>query len=299
MGNEVNQNSNHKILTNQSSFNKSNLHEMQDSDSETKIKKENEKDKSSSSLVSIEGEYEADGEIEKSSEKLNNNINNDKVEYTFIWEEKCNLAKVIGSFNNWKDQLLMTYDPKDNLYKYKIELKRDKYEYKFIIDNAWKFSSHQQTKNDGKGNINNFIDLTNYKINTNNAQTTKKVIKIKKKKKKIKKIEKVESYGVLFPTKDELNTEAPITQELYLKSFYINEATNQDKIGNKLFLSDFNTESYTEEKSYRNLLFSPHVNLNHTMNFCDNKDILQVGLSYRFRNKDCTLVYYSRLNKRN
>ena len=297
MGNEVNQNSNHKILTNQSSFNKSNLHEMQDSDSETKIKKENEKDKSSSSLVSIEGEYEADGEIEKSSEKLNNNINNDKVEYTFIWEEKCNLAKVIGSFNNWKDQLLMTYDPKDNLYKYKIELKRDKYEYKFIIDNAWKFSSHQQTKNDGKGNINNFIDLTNYKINTNNAQTTKKVIKIKKKKKKIKKIEKVESYGVLFPTKDELNTEAPITQELYLKSFYINEATNQDKIGNKLFLSDFNTESYTEEKSYRNLLFSPHVNLNHTMNFCDNKDILQVGLSYRFRNKDCTLVYYSRLNK--
>ena len=297
MGNEVNQNSNHKILTNQSSFNKSNLHEMQDSDSETKIKKENEKDKSSSSLVSIEGEYEADGEIEKSSEKLNSNINNDKVEYTFIWEEKCNLAKVIGSFNNWKDQLLMTYDPKDNLYKYKIELKRDKYEYKFIIDNAWKFSSHQQTKNDGKGNINNFIDLTNYKINTNNAQTTKKVKKIKKKKKKIKKIEKVESYGVLFPTKDELNTEAPITQELYLKSFYINEATNQDKIGNKLFLSDFNTESYTEEKSYRNLLFSPHVNLNHTMNFCDNKDILQVGLSYRFRNKDCTLVYYSRLNK--
>ena len=297
MGNEVNQNSNHKILTNQSSFNKSNLHEMQDSDSETKIKKENEKDKSSSSLVSIEGEYEADGEIEKSSEKLNNNINNDKVEYTFIWEEKCNLAKVIGSFNNWKDQLLMTYDPKDNLYKYKIELKRDKYEYKFIIDNAWKFSSHQQTKNDGKGNINNFIDLTNYKINTNNAQTTKKVKKIKKKKKKIKKIEKVESYGVLFPTKDELNTEAPITQELYLKSFYINEATNQDKIGNKLYLSDFNTESYTEEKSYRNLLFSPHVNLNHTMNFCDNKDILQVGLSYRFKNKDCTLVYYSRLNK--
>ena len=297
MGNEVNQNSNHKILTNQSSFNKSNLHEMQDSDSETKIKKENEKDKSSSSLVSIEGEYEADGEIEKSSEKLNNNINNDKVEYTFIWEEKCNLAKVIGSFNNWKDQLLMTYDPKDNLYKYKIELKRDKYEYKFIIDNAWKFSSHQQTKNDGKGNINNFIDLTNYKINTNNAQTTKKVKKIKKKKKKIKKIEKVESYGVLFPTKDELNTEAPITQELYLKSFYINEATNQDKIGNKLYLSDFNTESYTEEKSYRNLLFSPHVNLNHTMNFCDNKDILQVGLSYRFRNKDCTFVYYSRLNK--
>ena len=107
----------------------------------------------------------------------------------------------------------------------------------------------------------------------------------------------MESYGVLFPTKDELNTEAPITQELFLKSFYINEATNQNKIGKSLYYKEYNSESYTEEKSYRNLLFSPHVNLNHTMSFCDNKDMLQVGLSYRFRNKDCTLVYYSRLNK--
>ena len=296
MGNEANQNSTHKILTNQSSFNKSNL--RQDSDSESRIKKEKEKNKSSSSLE--ESEYEADSEIEKSSEKINNNINNDKIEYTFIWEEKCNIAKVIGSFNNWRDQLLMTYDPKDNLYKYKIELKRDIYEYKFIIDNSWKFSTHQPTKNDGKGNINNFIDLTNYNINntnTNNNIKTKKPKKIKKKKKKIKKIEKVESYGVLFPTKDELNTEAPITQELFLKSFYINEATNQNKIGKSLYYKEYNSESYTEEKSYRNLLFSPHVNLNHTMSFCDNKDMLQVGLSYRFRNKDCTLVYYSRLNK--
>ena len=120
-----------------------------------------------------------------------------------------------------------------------------------------------------------------------------------KKKKKIKKVKitKVESFGVLFPTKDDLNTEAPMLQELYKKSFFINEATNQDKIGEKLYLKNLNKESYTEEKSYRNLLFSPHVNLNHTMSFCDNKDILQVGLSYRFRNKDCTLVYYSRLNQ--
>ena len=63
MGNEANQNSTHKILTNQSSFNKSNL--RQDSDSESRIKKEKEKNKSSSSLE--ESEYEADSEIEKSS----------------------------------------------------------------------------------------------------------------------------------------------------------------------------------------------------------------------------------------
>ena len=298
MGNEVNQNSNHKILTNQSSFNKSNLREIQDSSSESKLKKEKESNnKSSSSLDnSIDEEYEAYEEIDNTSKEKISNINNDKVEYTFIWEEKCNIAKVIGSFNDWKNQLIMTYDPKDNLYKYKLELKRDKYEYKFIIDNMWKFSTHQETKNDGKGNINNFIDLTNYNIQ---IKENKKIEKKMKKKKKIKKakITKVESFGVLFPTKDDLNTEAPMLQELYKKSFFINEATNQDKIGEKLYLKNLNKESYTEEKSYRNLLFSPHVNLNHTMSFCDNKDILQVGLSYRFRNKDCTLVYYSRLNQ--
>ena len=296
MGNEENSNSNHKILTDQSSFNKSNLREIQDSNSESKIKKENEKNNSSSSIEnSKEEEYEADEEVDKSKEKLKN-INNDIVEYTFIWEEKCNIAKVIGSFNNWKEQLIMTYDPKDNLYKFKLELKRDKYEYKFIIDNSWQFSKYQETRNDGKGNINNFIDLTNYNKQINDIKKTKK-IKKKKKKKKKEKIEKVESFGVLFPTKEELNTEAPITQELYLKSFFINEATNQNNIGEKNYFKYSNRESYTEEKSYRNLLFSPHVNLNHTMSFCDNKDILQVGLSYRFRNKDCTLVYYSRLKQ--
>jgi hypothetical protein len=142
MGNEVNtnSNSNHKILTDQSSFNKSNLREIQDSNSESKIKKENENNNSSSSLGNSkdEEEYEADEEINKSKEKIKS-IKNDMVEYIFIWEEKCNTAKVIGSFNNWKDQLLMTFDPKDNVYKYKLELKRDKYEYKFIIDNSWKF----------------------------------------------------------------------------------------------------------------------------------------------------------------
>ena len=293
MGNEEKSNSNHKILTDQSSFNKSNLREIQDSNSESKIKKENEKNSSSSSLGNSkdEEEYEADEEINKSKEKIKS-INNDIVEYIFIWEEKCNIAKVIGSFNNWKEQLLMTFDPKDNVYKCKLELKRDKYEYKFIIDNSWKYSKYQETKNDGKGNINNFIDLTNYNKQIINIKKTKKV-----KKKKKKKIQKVESFGVLFPTKEELNTEAPVTQELYLKSFFINEATNQEYIGEKNYFKFSNRESYTEEKSYRNLLFSPHINLNHTISFCDNKDILQIGLSHRFRNKDCTLVYYSRLNQ--
>jgi len=65
-------------------------------------------------------------------------------------------------------------------------------------------------------------------------------------------------------------------------------------VGEDKYYKYVDKESFTEEKSYRNLLYSPHVNLNHTFTFCDNKDILQVGLIYIFRNKDCTMVYYSK-----
>ena len=107
----------------------------------------------------------------------------------------------------------------------------------------------------------------------------------KKKKKKKEKIEKVESFGVLFPTKEELNTEAPITQELYLKSFFINEATNQNNIGEKNYFKYSNRESYTEEKSYRNLLFSPHANLNQSIN----NFIIIVSIYYN--KQECNLYF--------
>ena len=42
--------------------------------------------------------------------------------------------KLVGTFNNWKEQLLMEKDPVENVFKYKLKLKRDKYEYKFIVD---------------------------------------------------------------------------------------------------------------------------------------------------------------------
>ena len=274
MGNEENSNSSrHKILTNKTTFEESNLRDIDNSDSE-KVQNENENN---------------NFENEESNSSLSDNSienNNNEIEYIFKWEEKCNTAKIIGSFNNWKNKLEMEKDPKDNLYKYKIKLKKNKYEYKFIIDNNWKYSTHQPTINDGKGNINNFLDLTN--INIKNS--------FKKKPNKKKPKKKLDIYNIKFPNKEELNTEAPIAQELFLKSFYINDATNQNIIGEKQYLKYFNKESFTEEKSYRNIFFSPHVNLNHTLKFCEkNKNILQVGSSYRFRNKNCTIVYYSKI----
>jgi len=135
-----------KILTNKSSFNQINCREIQDSDSENEdnLKKGISKQSLSDSY---EEEYEADAETNKFNEKVNNNeLDSNLVEYTFFWREGGNTVKLVGTFNNWKEQLLMEKDPVENVFKYKLKLKRDKYEYKFIVDNVWKFSRQQGLK---------------------------------------------------------------------------------------------------------------------------------------------------------
>ena len=78
----------------------------------------------------------------------------------------------------------MNKDPIYNLFKYKMKLKRDKYEYKFIVDNFWKFSRAQGIQSDERENTNNYIDLTDNKISKNVIK------KLKKRKKKQKKLNK-------------------------------------------------------------------------------------------------------------
>ena len=300
MGNEADGNNKKKILTNKSSFNQSNCREIQDSDSENASRDKLKNGISKHSLSVSNGEeyeeVEENDTINQQNQNSNNYINSNYIEYTFIWKEGGNTVKLVGSFNNWKEQLVMDRDPIDKNFKYKLKLKKDKYEYKFVVDNTWKYSKQQKMKSDGKGNTNNYIDLSDYKLSKKNIRKTKKKKKkIKKEKKEESEKAKEDSFGLIYPKNEELNTEAPNAQELYLNSFYINDATNQKNVGEKKFYKYVNRESYTEEKSYRNLLYSPHVNLNHTLTLCGQKQILQTGLTYRFRNKDCTMVYYSRL----
>ena len=56
----------------------------------------------------------------------------------------------------------MIKDSKENLFEFPLPLENKKYQFKFIVDDEWKYSSKYETQKDGLGNINNFIDLTNY-----------------------------------------------------------------------------------------------------------------------------------------
>jgi hypothetical protein len=47
-------------------------------------------------------------------------------------------------------------------------LKRGIYLYKYIVDGIWHYSPEEKTANDGNGNINNILDLTEMHPNTSN-----------------------------------------------------------------------------------------------------------------------------------
>ena len=49
-------------------------------------------------------------------------------------------------------------------FKCDINLPRQEIYFKFIVDDKWVFSNNYDKKDDGHYNINNYIDLTNYKI---------------------------------------------------------------------------------------------------------------------------------------
>ena len=227
--------------------------------------------------------------------------NENKVAYEFHWNEGGEKVSVTGTFGNWSEYFSMNKDPKDQIFKCIVNLTKKKHLYKFIVDNVWKYTKNQPFEKDDKGNTNNFVDLTNYVSENNNNKTSKKKI-VKKKKVENKKSEDVKikkkgkiSYGNNIPSKDELNEDAPKLQDQYLDPFNLNYFTNQDFIGRKEYLKYHKHESNTEEKSVKTLLYSPHVNLKHTLTLCEDKvSLMEMGFSNRFRNKACTMVYYSR-----
>ena len=229
----------------------------------------------------------------QNKEKDENNIS--EILYTFIWDEGGTNVKVTGSFVNWANSFDMKYYPEEKVFKYSHNLFRGKHSYKFIVDGVWKCSQKQPMTKDNSNNTNNFIDLSNYII-PKKVEKEKKLVKKKPKKKKEKKIIQKNGgrgYGITFPIKDDLNIEAPAVKEDYLETFLIDSHTNQNFIGRSQYLDFKTNEPFTEEKSYKELLLAPHISINHSLKSVNKLDLLETGINFRFRDKNCTLVYYS------
>ena len=237
-------------------------------------------------------------------EETNNNINN---KYTFIYPDKAQNVKLTGSFCNWNIKYDMIKDPNDNKFKLALPLNNEIYQFKFIVDNEWKYSSNYQTQPDNLGNINNCIDLTNYfkkeeitkknskdklpLIGNENAPKTKETTSSDKEENKI--IKRKESiYDCEYPSDDNI-IPMPLPNKRYYQSFKLDKYSHQNNIGNKKYLNYDDKISLSYEASSKPIFLLGHVNLNHLICFKNKKMITAKNcMSFRYREKACTILYY-------
>ena len=251
----------------------------------------------------------------KENDKKNNNNetknSNTSFIYTFTWEEGGNDVKLIGSFSNWKDTYEMKKDVKDNVHKISLPLNNEIYNYKFIVDGEWKYAKNQATKEDNDGNINNFLDLTNFFMNFSQSPSSneptqkksKKSIKKKKssklnnKKKRIKSKKEITEYGTENIDKNHMTE--PHNNNTIGKPFNLNNESKQNKIGNQKFYDTNQRNFCSSHKSYIAISGYRHNILQHILLPKNNKEQteIKIGLSHRYRGKATTIIYYNCVSK--
>ena len=79
----------------------------------------------------------------------------------FKWEGEAEKVYITGSFCDW----INFYEMQKNKTKFffVLFLKKGIYQYKFKVDSIWKCNDNYPTCSDEKGNINNFIEVTEKK----------------------------------------------------------------------------------------------------------------------------------------
>ena len=239
-------------------------------------------------------------EVKKEELKENNNT------YTFIYPGEGKNVKLTGSFCKWEIQYDMQKDSNDNKFKFAIPLKNEIYQFKFIVDGQWKYSSNYPTQKDNLGNINNVIDLTDYfkKNKTSEENVKEKLPNIENEPQKSvpkpepqtqepnKIIRRKESiYDCEFPSDDKL-IPSPLPNKRYYKFFKLDKYSRQNSIGKEKFY-DFNENySFSNEASSKPIFSLGHINLNHLISFKNQKKISKNCMSFRYREKACTILYY-------
>ena len=92
----------------------------------------------------------------------NNNIETNKIPVTFEWESGGNSVYLSGNFCNWQQLFLMEKQSNDK-HTLTLYLNKGFIQYKFKIDNEWKYNENYPTTIDN-GNKNNYIDTTHWEI---------------------------------------------------------------------------------------------------------------------------------------
>ena len=276
--NKKSQNNKNRKIKKQKSF--SSITESSNSES-SKSEKELQKEKNIEKTKKGQANYENILEKEKEKENILEKINT-----IFEWDGGGEEVYITGSFCDWKDFYKMTKNNK-GIFKMTLSLPRGFHQYKFKVDHNWVYSKNLP-KYEDNGNVNNFIDTTDYSKETDdnndnnkndkNIEKPNEEIKIKTKDKKHKKFKKrfssvhtvnflnsQNNYTIYYPLRTELNIRPSSLPCLYKAHFILNEdfkPKKERKFTKVEYVNDSNDSSSESSSSSFSETSSEHESSN-------------------------------------
>ena len=237
--------------------------------------------------------------------KEESNEKSDSIPTTFEWNNGGNNVYVTGSFCNWNQFFLMKKNQQGS-FILTINLPRGNHEYKFKVDNQWRFNEKYPTCNNS-GNINNYLDTTKWEItviNTDEGTTVPSSNATTDNEQSNKNLEKdackliMKRYSNYIPSKEIFSEKIPDSPDNYKMNENINLLSNQKYIGNKNFLT---ISDLSGEIDYKNIKTVHHEQINHLLSSNDKKQSkknILCSITTRYRHKYTTFVYYKSKNSK-
>ena len=234
-----------------------------------------------------------------------------KIPIAFEWDNGGNSAYVTGSFCNWKQFFLMKKS-EDGKFILNLNLPRGSYQYKFKVDNEWRYNEKYPICNEN-GIINNCIDTTNWEIkeeriteaNTSHSTDNEK----SKSFAKIKNLSYLKkNYTNYIPNDDELIDTKETIPELpiqYNSYNNINLFSKQNTIGNNKYYKNHEQNILSDNLSFKTIGMINHEQINHlniNKEYTNSKKNKLHGnaiysISTKYRLKCITFVYYKNRDK--
>ena len=214
----------------------------------------------------------------------------------FEWKEGGNTVLLTGSFCNWNERFMMEKNYKTDNFEFTIDLPLGQYEYKFIVDNKFRYSACARCTTDENGNRINYIDNTKEyyakdekeKNNLYKNEQRRGGTLVKKKNKKYESNKNNElkysgKYGNKYPKKDFFRDEPPTIPKLFGIYMNMNLNTRQNQIGNKKYLQK---RKITMNDCFKNIKNQKHIYYNHILTPSGNYGISNIFINNKLLNKN-------------
>jgi len=141
------------------------------------------------------GEEDAGATAKQRAEAERNERN--LVPTKFTWRYGGNEVLLTGSFSNWRESVVLRRDGDEMTAV--LRLAPGSYDYKFIVDNQWRYDGNQPVVKGRNGNINNVIHVEAPPEQAKEASDPEAPV-----------VEEITQYGTTIETEDDLAKDPPL-----------------------------------------------------------------------------------------